>query len=487
MSLRDFCWAMFVLALVGCDLQRVAPPPQAVFAPDERIETLVPQARRPVVEMVAARFGTPDRLVAWQLLPVEFGTIEGRVVEGISEPDGTCWKLKVELSKLPGYPKDWPGLPLRGVAVVFTRLNGEEISGAELQGEQQEAITLTVQRYDAESGVLELGQRLGLTPVEGDEFVLVGHKLQRGRVAYMRHCVHCHGVAGDGNGPTAPYLNPRPRDYRRGIFKFTSTGPNERPTRADLRRTIKEGIPGTYMPSFFLLDEEDVDALVEYVRFLAMRGELERRLVDELILDYSLDAVAQRIDGGEKRSEILEELDQFIAERLPETAGFEAERIAQAWERAERPETLVLPKTPRSPDTVESRARGRKLFLSKTLKCVDCHGPTGRGDGPMTEDYQLDRNTNKYYPFRGLVDEWGHPIKPRNLTRGIYRGGRRPLDIYRRIYVGIKGTPMPSSAAALNDAQIWDLVNYVLSIPYETAETRRRLDVLAAKMTSAAP
>lgn len=487
MSLRDCVWALLVLGLVGCDLQQVVPPPEAVFAPDERIESLVRQARRPVVEMITERFGTPNRLVAWQLLPIDFGRIEGRVVEAIPEADGTCWRLQVQLSRSADYPKDWPGQPLKGVALSFVTFRGESVASGSFGDESGAGVALTVQRYDATSGILELAQRLGVAPSAGDEFVLVGDKLQRGRVAYMRHCVHCHGVAGDGNGPTAPYLNPRPRDYRRGIFKFTSTGPNERPTRDDLRRTIREGIPGTYMPSFFLLDEADVDAIVEYVRFLAMRGELERRLVDELILDYSTEAVTQRIDGGETRSEILEELDAFVKERLPETAAFEAERIAQAWERAEQPETLVLPKRPRSPDTIESRARGRKLFLSKTLKCVDCHGPTGRGDGPMTEDYQRDPKTNEYYPFPGLVDEWGHPIRPRNLTRGIYRGGRRPLDIYRRIYVGIKGTPMPSSAAALNDAQIWDLVNYVLSIPYETAETRRRLDALAAEVTVTAP
>ncbi|RMG40428.1 MAG: cytochrome c [Planctomycetota bacterium] len=462
----------------------MAPPPEAVFAPDERIDDLVRQARRPVVEMVTERFGTPNRLVAWEALPVDYGVLEGRVVEAYPETDGTCWRLKVELDAVPEFPKDWPAPLLQGVAVAFLSFGGKPVSAGGLVDEGENRVGLTVQRFDPGTGVLELAQRLGSPPSAGDRLRLVGHKLQRGRVAYMRHCVHCHGVAGDGNGPTAPYLNPRPRDYRRGIFKFTSTGPNERPTRDDLKRTIRQGIPGTYMPSFFLLDDGDVEAIVEYVRFLAMRGEFERRLVDELILDYSTEAVAQRVDAGEERSDILDELETFLRDELPETAAFEVERIANAWRRVERPEALVVPKTPRTPDTFESRARGRKLFLSKTLKCVDCHGPTGRGDGPMTEDYQLNTATNEYYPFPGLVDAWGHPIRPRNLTRGIYRGGRRPLDIYRRIYVGIKGTPMPSSAAALNEEQIWDLVNYVLSIPYETADTRRQLDAVAAQLTA---
>ncbi len=48
----------------------------------------------------------------------------------------------------------------------------------------------------------------------------------------------------------------------------------------------------------------------------------------------------------------------------------------------------------------------------------------------------------------------------------MLHGGRRPLDIYRRIYTGINGTPMPAFGDALADEPdtIWNLVHYVLSI-----------------------
>jgi mono/diheme cytochrome c family protein len=48
----------------------------------------------------------------------------------------------------------------------------------------------------------------------------------------------------------------------------------------------------------------------------------------------------------------------------------------------------------------------------------------------------------------------------------MFRGGQRPLDIYRRIYAGVNGTPMPSFANALQSEPdaIWDLVAYVLSV-----------------------
>ena len=65
-------------------------------------------------------------------------------------------------------------------------------------------------------------------------------------------------------------------------------------------------------------------------------------------------------------------------------------------------------------------------------------------------------------------------ITPRNLRQNIYRGGRRPLDIYRRIYAGINGVPMPGVGPAspaprgtLKPQEIWNLVDYVRSLPYE--------------------
>ena len=77
--------------------------------------------------------------------------------------------------------------------------------------------------------------------------------LAAGAKDYRLLCMHCHGLTGDGSGPTAgpkerPWLNPRPRDYRPGKFKFTSTVDGAKPSREDLLRTIRNGIAGTSMP-----------------------------------------------------------------------------------------------------------------------------------------------------------------------------------------------------------------------------------------------
>lgn len=81
----------------------------------------------------------------------------------------------------------------------------------------------------------------------------------RARGLYREHCAHCHGVTGDGAGPTAAFLNPYPRDYRMGIFKFKSTPKGGKPTHEDLQDILINGIPGTAMPSFKVLPNNEIE------------------------------------------------------------------------------------------------------------------------------------------------------------------------------------------------------------------------------------
>ena len=59
-------------------------------------------------------------------------------------------------------------------------------------------------------------------------------RLASGRKEYELHCAGCHSMIGDGAGPAARYLHPRPRNFRKGIYKFKSTSSGERPVRTDL-------------------------------------------------------------------------------------------------------------------------------------------------------------------------------------------------------------------------------------------------------------
>ena len=44
--------------------------------------------------------------------------------------------------------------------------------------------------------------------------------LEEGRQVYNQVCVTCHGEKGDGKGPAGAALNPPPRDFRTGEFKY---------------------------------------------------------------------------------------------------------------------------------------------------------------------------------------------------------------------------------------------------------------------------
>lgn len=87
-----------------------------------------------------------------------------------------------------------------------------------------------------------------------------------GRAAYGRHCQGCHGTKGDGAGEAARFLDPKPRNFIEADFKFSSTRSGELPTDGDLVRSIKNGLRGSAMPTWNLLPDRTVDALVAYIK-----------------------------------------------------------------------------------------------------------------------------------------------------------------------------------------------------------------------------
>ncbi len=167
------------------------------------------------------------------------------------------------------------------------------------------------------------------------------------------------------------------------------------------------------------------------------------------------------------REEFLEEAKGFLEDDLPDEAEITAEGIGESWENADDPSAVVEPSIPRVADTPESRARGRALYLSEKTKCATCHGVYGKGDGPQSYAAIEDPRTKQPYPVLGLHDDWHNPIRRRDLTQGVFRGGRRPIDVFRRIHAGIKGTPMPRFGGSLTEEEIWDIVNFVLHAPHE--------------------
>jgi mono/diheme cytochrome c family protein len=225
-------------------------------------------------------------------------------------------------------------------------------------------------------------------------------------------------------------MNPPPRDYRLGRFKFTSTPRGSKPRHEDLVRIIRHGAKGTSMPSFRWMAQDDLDAVIDYVTLLSSRGEVEFRLTrlaaEQLGEDDNIDP-------------------QLVAEQ--------AQLIASSWADADA--KIVRPLTPQLQYTQESIEAGAKAFVQ--LNCYKCHGRDGRGNKAF--------NVGK--------DDWGRVAYAADLTTGMLHGGRRPVDIYRRIYSGINATPMPSFAQpdgskgeteVQRSETIWHLAHFITSI-----------------------
>lgn len=248
---------------------------------------------------------------------------------------------------------------------------------------------------------------------------------------YRVRCLSCHGPLGAGDGPTGRTLDPRPRDLRDGVFKWTETASGRRPTRDGLVRLLQRGVRGTAMPAFQRLSRAELEGLVDWVRYLGVRGETEQL------------ATYFACEEGDVRPASLDRAYRTVWER---------------WDEA--PDHRVdVPAGP-GPDgvTPELLARGADLFRGQLANCASCHGPDGEGDGEAIWEVGDDGER------RRRLDSWGQPSVPRNLRLGVFRGGERPVDLFRRVKAGIGGTIMPAADASLTDDDVWALVHFVLAL-----------------------
>ncbi|MGH7472309.1 MAG: c-type cytochrome, partial [Candidatus Methylomirabilales bacterium] len=165
-----------------------------------------------------------------------------------------------------------------------------------------------------------------------------------GKAIYDKKCAVCHGAEGKGDGPGAVQLDPRPRDFTRGLYKIRTSPSGNAPTDQDLFKVITEGMPGTSMPAWNVLPERDRWNLVAYLKTFAP--------------------------------------DKF----------------------KEPPKVADLPKEVAS--SKESIARGKEMF--EAIECNKCHGNGGRGDGPSAPELKDDwgnairpANLTKVWGFRG--------------------------------------------------------------------------------------
>ena len=228
---------------------------------------------------------------------------------------------------------------------------------------------------------------------------------------YALHCGACHGANGDASGRAALYLFPKPSDLRMGKFRLVSTH-NAVPTQEDVEAVIRRGMPGTSMSSFEDLSEDHQKLLAEEV--LRMRREGIREEFVNMLKREGEEIDTQEVDG--------------VVEHLT------------------RPGEIVraLRFGPADAQAIEA---GRQFYFSQT--CDSCHGQDGRGKANLL-----------------LFDDERFPTRARDLAHESFKGGHEPEEIYRRISVGMPGTPHAASKN-LTDEQLVALVHYCRSLSQE--------------------
>jgi len=332
-----------------------------------------------------------------------------------------------------------------------------------------------------------------------------GDELLEGRGLYRQHCARCHGITGNGRGETAALIEPYPRDFRPGIFKYKSTRRGSKPLKSDLAKVIRHGVAGSSMVAEYRLDDdtlgplpdEAIEKLVDYVIYLSIRGETERALIDEAALELDLEGGERLIDPSLAASGSEEFADQWeLIEEIVEEVAFSWLEAEDEIVEVEIPEGLPIPGSHEelvamlagdSGETLkQSIERGRELFVGTVASCSKCHGTSGRGDGQEADydDWTKDWTTriglkpDQQSDLIPLIARGGLPprtIKPRNFEEGVFRGGADPEDLYRRLNQGIAGTPMPAVtlvSGQLEEEDIWHLINFVRSLEKPAAPAK---------------
>ncbi len=184
-------------------------------------------------------------------------------------------------------------------------------------------------------------------------------ELEGSRRIYNKRCMPCHGKKGEGNGPAAGFMTPRPRNFTWGIYKLRSTPSGDPPTDEDLIGTIRRGMPGTAMPSWKQFTDAEVKALVRYIKAFA-----------------------------------------------PDT--FESE---------EKPQPIQIGNPPQvSPELIE---KGKKVYQEG--KCWECHGQVGRGDGKKARDPKFKDDWGYRTSARNLTHPWEYRGGAEAAVENIYK------------------------------------------------------------------
>jgi mono/diheme cytochrome c family protein len=232
---------------------------------------------------------------------------------------------------------------------------------------------------------------------------------ERGKKVYETYCSGCHGLKGDGAGPAATFLNPKPRNFITAEYKFTSGPSGSLPTDADLYKVITNGLHGSSMPTWRLLADQDRLAVVSYLKAFAP------------------DTWKNNTSTVTAISE-----DPFIGRRE------------------------------------EAIARGERAYHGMA-SCISCHAAfiSPEKINEARESYQMSRSDafrENLYESEIKPATDGSLVKPPDFTWDALKIGSDLESLYLVVANGIGGTAMPSWKGILPEEDLWGLAYYIQSL-----------------------
>jgi mono/diheme cytochrome c family protein len=229
--------------------------------------------------------------------------------------------------------------------------------------------------------------------------------LAQGRERYSMYCAGCHGEKGDGEGPAARFLDPKPRDLRKGRVKFAVVPAGTLPRDEDLLAIMNHGLKGTSMPSWTLLPDEDKQAIVAYIK-----------------------------------------------------------TFSEVWHKEAPGAPVAIKPDPWRKKPEKGVAEGERVYHGLAA-CSSCH-PTYVTKAQVAEhmksfDIAFSGFRDNMYESVVKDSDWGAPIKPPDFLTDPTKFARTKEELVKVIAAGVGGTAMPSWGETLTDKQLWGLAYYV--------------------------
>ncbi|MFL5784058.1 MAG: c-type cytochrome [Bacteriovoracaceae bacterium] len=257
------------------------------------------------------------------------------------------------------------------------------------------------------------GKILGGKKVDADT-------LNLGYTTYVEYCIQCHGMKGEGNGPSSKGLLPPPRNFTQGLYKFPYVPYGELPHDEDFARIIRGGLKGTAMLPWDISDER-LNAVIQYIKTFA----------------------PQAWEGADK------------------VPGTKLEIAADPWGEAKKAQAIE---------------RGKRVY-HVTANCIQCHRAYETKANIMSyakeakADVSLD---NTLYQLKVQDGEYNYKVLPPDYSYHQLRTINSVNDIVQRAAYGVTGSGMPGFKDVVPDEDLWAVAYYVDSIRQLGKDTKAR-------------